>query len=204
MPVYKPTEDEDGTAADDDDMTAGGDIGAGIPDALSIQRAREKRERLRKQGEYISLAGDDSKGDKDEDEDDDDDDDDGDDLLADPADAPSDERVVMKGGATPLAARKRAEVEAALADGDDFYRGDDELQRLEAQHVKSAMTGAFPAGRSSLALRDTSTLGAAGLRGQSQRQSFLKEIRIDEVCRTLRKSLQQQEESSLGDTSESW
>ena len=100
----------------------------------------------------------------------------------------------MKGGATPRAARKRAEVQAALADGADFYRGDDELQRLEAQHVRGAMTGALPAGRNSLALRDTSGLGAGGLRGQSQRQSLLKEIRIDEVCRTLRASLRQQEE----------
>eukprot|EP01046_Picozoa_sp_COSAG06_P068770 COSAG06_NODE_18443_length_888_cov_0.659062_1_plen_66_part_10 len=66
----------------------------------------------------------------------------------------------MRGGATPRAARKRAEVKAALADGADFYRGDDELQRLEAQHVRSAMTGAVPAGRDSLNLRDTSAMGA--------------------------------------------
>ena len=192
VPVYKPAEDED--AVVEEDGAAEGDLGAGIPDASSIQRAREKRERLRKQGDYIPLEGEGAQGEEEEAADDDDDDDDGADLLADPADAPSDARVVMRGGATPRAARKRAEVKAALADGADFYRGDDELQRLEAQHVRSAMTGAVPAGRDSLNLRDTSAMGAGGLRGQSQRQSSLKEIRIDDVCRTLRSALQQQEE----------
>ncbi len=193
VPVYKSTEDEGAAVADEEAVADQDEIGAGIPDAQSIQRAREKRERLRKQGDFIPLNGEDT---KDDDHEDDEDEDgvDGDDLLADPSDAPSDERVVMKGGATPRAARKRAEVQAALADGADFYRGDDELQRLEAQHVRGAMTGALPAGRNSLALRDTSALGAGGLRGQSQRRSLLKEIRIDEVCRTLRASLRQQEE----------
>ena len=198
VPVYTPAEDEGAIVADEDASVVHGDIGAGIPDAQSIQRAREKRERLRKQGDYIPLEG---EGLKDDDHEDEEDDDgvDGGDLLADPSDAPSDERVAMKGGATPRAARKRAEVEAALADGDDFYRGDDELQRLEAQHVRGAMTGAVPAGRNSLALRDTFALGAGGLRGQSQRQSLLKEIRIDDVCRTLRSALRRQEEQ-LGKT----
>lgn len=191
VPVYTPAEDEGAIVADEDASVVQSDIGAGIPDAQSIQRAREKRERLRKQGDYIPLEGEEPKDDDHEDEEDDDD---GGDLLADPSDAPSDERVAMKGGATPRAARKRAEVEAALADGDDFYRGDGELQRLEAQHVRGAMTGAVPTGRNSLALRDTFALEAGGLRGQSQRQSLLKEIRIDDVCRTLRSSLRRQEE----------
>lgn len=200
VPVYKPTEEEAAVMAAGDGMDeaseTGGDgdggVGGSIPDASSIQRARERRERLRKQGEYIPLEG--GGGDSDGGDDDKDDDDDGADLLADPADAPTDERVVMKAGATPRSARKRAEVEAALADGADFYRGDDELQRLEAQHVRSAMTGAVPTGRDTLNLRDTTAMGGGGLRGQSQRHSSLKEIRIDDVCRTLRSSLRQQEE----------
>ena len=203
VPVFKP---EDAPPEDDEPVAAlsegamapggaegegdGDGVGDSIPDASAIQRAREKRERLRTQGDYIPLGSQGAGAAAEEDGAEEDEDDDGDDLIGDAGGA-LDQRVVFKGAATPRAAGKRAEVEAALADGADFYGGDDELRRLEADHVRSAATGAT--GRSTLELRDTSRVG--GLRGQSQRQSLLKEIRADAVCQTLHSALREQEEA---------
>ena len=122
--VPPPDEDPPGSLDGEEPGDSSSAIGGAIPDSDAIKAAKQKRERLRKQKDYIPL----NDSDKDDDDAEEDDDDLGldeaEELMGDSNDGGS--RLGMQRQSSSV--HRRAEMEAALRDGADFYGGDAEVR----------------------------------------------------------------------------
>lgn len=159
-----------------------------IPSADEIYAARQTRELARQQADFIALndSGNQVAGISD--------DDDGIDELNGGMDS---SRVLLRG--TSLGSSgKRAEVQAALQDGSDFYGGDSELRHIEAQNVRNASrTGVNSQMRSrnTLNIRDTSRQSEGGLYGIGRHRSRLSTVSIDDICGKMHRALSHQQDA---------